>query len=276
MIKLLSANLLRLKKSILFWGLLLVSFGFGLFTVYTELRDRTNYGIAVQVDSILFFYAITIGLFSAVFVSLFFGTEYSDGTIRNKIIAGHSRWQIYLVNLLTGYAVTVLSTAATLLAVLAVGVPLIGGWTVPAEAFALNLLGSLGMEAAFCAIFTLIAMNCSKKSLAAVSSLLLFFALMMAMAYVDARLDAPEFIQGYELSVGGQVVESEPEANPKYLRGGERKLYEFAYDLLPTGQARQYTTMTVPRPARLAVCSAALTAGFTALGIALFRRKDLK
>lgn len=276
MSKLLSANFLRLRKNVLFWGTLALSFAFGLFTVYTQLSDKLKYGLEVRLDSVLFFYAMVIGLISAVFISLFFGTEYSDGAIRNKMIVGQSRLEVYLANLLTGYAVALLSTAAFLLAVFGLGVPTIGSPAIPVPAFLLNLLGTLVMEAAFCAIFTFVTMNCAKKAASAVACILLFFALMMCSTYVMGRLDAPEFIQGYELSVNGQVVQSEPEPNPRYLRGAARAAYEFIYDLLPTGQASQYTMLEVSHPVRAAACAAALTAVFSAAGIALFRKKDLR
>ena len=41
-----------------------------------------------------------MGLVAAVFISLFVGSEYSDGTIRNKLVVGHSRMRIYLANLI--------------------------------------------------------------------------------------------------------------------------------------------------------------------------------
>lgn len=273
---LLSANFLRLKRSVLFWALLAVSFVFGAFTVYTQLSDRSRYGMAVQLDSILFFYAMVIGLFSSVFISLFFGTEYSDGAIRNKVAVGHSRLSIYFANLLTTYVVSLHSTAATLLAVLGLGLPTIGGFNSPVPAILLNFLGTLVMEAAFCAIFTFVTMNCAKKAAAAVCCILLFFGLMIASTYVKSRLDAHEFIVGYYLSVDSQITEAELEPNPMYLRGVERDVYEFIWDLLPTGQASQYTMMTAQHPVRLAVCSAALTVVFTAGGTALFHKKDLK
>ena len=42
---------------------------------------------------------------AAVF-SLFFGAEHADGTIRNKLIAGHSREAIYLATLTAALTVT--------------------------------------------------------------------------------------------------------------------------------------------------------------------------
>ena len=37
---------------------------------------------------------------AAVFIGVFVGTEYSDGTLRNKLIIGHSRSSIYISNLI--------------------------------------------------------------------------------------------------------------------------------------------------------------------------------
>ena len=67
-----------------------------------------------------------------------------------------------------------------------------------------------------------------------------------------------------------------PEPNPHYLTGLEREVYQFLYDLLPTGQSLQYTTLGFTDPAKLMGLSALVAAVFSAAGAALFRRKDLK
>ena len=67
-----------------------------------------------------------------------------------------------------------------------------------------------------------------------------------------------------------------PEPNPMYLRGMERAVYQFLYDLLPTGQSVQYTTLGFTDPLRLMGLSALVAAVFSAAGAALFQRKDLK
>ena len=41
------------------------------------------------------------GIVMAAFCSMFIGTEFSDGTMRNKLIVGHRRREIYFTNFLT-------------------------------------------------------------------------------------------------------------------------------------------------------------------------------
>ena len=132
------------------------------------------------------------------------------------------------------------------------------------------------MLAAFCAIFTFVVMNSSKKSTSVVVCLLGVFLLLFAAVYLNVRLEAPEFIQGYEMSVNGEIVNAVPEPNPHYLRGTARTVYQFLYDLLPTGQSLQYAMLSFTEPLRLMGLAAAVTALFSAAGAALFRRKDLK
>lgn len=275
MTKLLNAYLFRLRKNHLFWGTLAVGAGFAGLRIYAMWRDQVDYGFAASLDEATFSYAQLVGLTIAVFVSLFLGTEHSDGAIRNKVASGCSRLSIYLSGFFTVFAASLLSLAAYWAVVLAVGIPLFGLWTMGTAALLFTLLGVLLMTAAFCAIFTFITMNCSSKATNAVACILLFFLLLVASTYVYARLEAPEFVSGYEY-VGGEIVAADPQPNPQYLQPGIRKVFEFLWDLLPTGQGVQYSIGAVTNPVRLLLCSLGVSALFTGAGAALFRRKDLK
>ncbi len=278
MIKLLSANFLRLRKNNAFWGSMGVSLGMGLLMVVDSWRSAQESGgaWASTVDAELFKYAAFIGILAAELIPLFLGTEYSDGAIRNKMVVGHSRLSIYFANLITGYTACLLCSVAYILGCVALGVPLLGWFTQPPALLLTALAGSLLMAAAFCAIFTFVAMNCAKKSTSVVICLLGAFAAFIGAIVIHSMLDAPEFIQGYELSMGGQVVSAPLEPNPNYLTGAKREVYQFLYDLLPTGQSLQYTMLSFTDPARLMGLAAAVTVVFTGAGAALFRRKDLK
>lgn len=278
MIKLLSANFLRLRKNNAFWGSMGVSLGMGLFMVVDSWRSAQESGgaWASTVDAELFKYAAFIGILAAELVPLFLGTEYSDGAIRNKMVVGHSRLSIYFANLITGFAACVLCSAAYMLGCVALGVPLLGWFTQPPALLLTALAGSLLMTAAFCAIFTFVAMNCTRKSTSAVICLLGTFAAFIGAIVIHSMLEAPEFIQGYELSMGGQVVSAPLEPNPNYLTGAKRELYQFIYDLLPSGQSVQYCSLQLTDPARLMGLAGLVCAVFTAAGAALFKRKNLK
>lgn len=278
MTKLLSANFLRLKKNNAFWGSMGVSLGMGLFMVVDSWRSTQESGgaWASTVDAELFKYAALIGILAGELIPLFFGTEYSDGAIRNKLMVGHSRAAIYFSNLITGFAACLLCSAAYMLGCAALGIPLLGWFTQPPALLLTALLGVLLMTAAFCAVFTFVTMNCNKKSTSVVICLLGVFAAFIGSIVLHSMLEAPEFISGYELSIEGQIISAPPEPNPNYLTGAKREFYQFIFDLLPTGQAVQYCSLLFPDPARLMGLAVAVTALFSAAGAALFQRKDLK
>ena len=273
---LLSANLLRLKKNYAFWGAMGVSFGLALATVIDVYRVAQTFGGTTSVDGELFKYAAFIGILAAELIPLFFGTEYSNGAIRNKLIVGQSRLSIYFANLITGFAACVLCSAAYMLGCIALGIPLLGWFTQPPALLFTALIGSLLMMAAFCAIFTFVTMNCAKKSTSVVICLLGTFAAFIWALVIHSMLEAPEFIQGYEMSVNGQVVNAVPEPNPNHLTGLKREVYQFLFDLLPSGQSIQYCSLVLSDPVRLMGLAAAVCVVFTGAGAALFRRKDLK
>ena len=270
MTNLLSANLFRLRKSILFWVTLLLCAAAG---AWQPLQTYLEYQRKFPLDAIFFVYAMLIGLVLSVFLPLFFGSEYSDGTIRNKLAAGHTRLSVYLSSLIVSILAAFLFCGVYILCTLAVGVPLLGGPKAPGPLLT-SLILSLLMAAAWCAIFTVLIMNFSRKAASAVSCILLFLLIFGIALTVYQILDAPEFYPSFGL-VDGEMV-SEMVRNPDYLQPEERWPYELLLDLDPVGQAIQYTDGTVTRPLQMALCSLGVFAVTTAAGLALFRRKDLK
>ena len=277
MMSLLSANFLRLRKSRAFWIAFGCCVGFGALSALGELQfivssmDTTS----VPLEKQFFQYASLIGILAGTFIPLFLGTEYSDGAIRNKVMAGHSRTAIYFANLIAGFAASLLCMAGCMLSCLAVGAPLLGWFTKPSSLILSAIFGSVLMLAAFCAIFTFVTMNISRKSTSVVICLLGVFLLLFFSVYLFARLDAPETYQGLELNEAGEMVWQEF-PNDQYISGTKRVVYQFTFDLLPTGQSLQYTGLIFTDPARLMGLAAAVAAVSTGAGAALFRRKDLK
>ena len=87
---LLSANLFHLRRHKAFWAA-------ALFMVVYALAEAV--GLYRQGDSVvgdgLFAFLSFFGVVLAAFCTLYLGTEYHDGTIRNKVAAGFRRGQIY-------------------------------------------------------------------------------------------------------------------------------------------------------------------------------------
>lgn len=280
---LLSANFLRLRKNSMFWGtmILMAVLGAGLAlqrvweqVAYAEF-DHISY-----IDEVFFHYALIISIVMAVFVPLFFGSEYSDGTIRNKLAVGHSRASVYLSYAITAAAVSIAFCAAYIAAVLIVGVPFInGGIQRPMPGLLLSLAGSLVMAAAYSALFALVTISQNRKSVSAVICLLGTLALMFGSFYLGARLDEPEIYYDMARDGTGGYVKLE-QINPRYPRGAERTAFELLYDISPMGQSIQYYSNyageKAPRPGRMIVCALFVTTACTAIGAALFRKKDLK
>ena len=60
--------------------------------------------------------------------------------------------------------------------------------------------------------------------------------------YISARLNEPEYYQSVTaLADDGTITEIADEKNPSYLRGTERKVYEFLDEFIPTSQAVSIT-----------------------------------
>ena len=275
MTNLLRANFSRLRKAGVVWAGALVCVALAGFTTYTHVSDQREYGVVFLLDVTFFIYTIIVGFLMSIVVSTTLGTEYSDGTMRNKLSVGHLRRDVYLANLISMTAISWFYCAVYMLAAAVFGVPFAGWLTADGKIVAITIVGSLLLEMAFSAIYTCISMNCSQKATTAILCILVFFAMMIASTTVFRMLEAaPEHV-AYHMSLDGEP-EMVMEPNPRYLEGTERELYEFLNDLIPTGQAVEYYIIEFAHPVRMMLCALGITAVSTGAGLALFRRKNLK
>lgn len=276
--KLLFAHFARIKKDKVLLSCMIFMFLVGLIIITSLYDTNMKYDNSTPLDAALFNFTIFIPFPGSVFCSLFLGTEYSDGTIRNKLIVGHRRPTIYLASLIISLTATFLMCLAWFLAMLIAGVPFIGVPQASPQFLLIFLLNSLCMLTAFCSIFTMIGMLCHNKAAASVISLLLVLFLLLAASYINSCLSAPEFSPGYFIDASGAIA-SDPVPNPNYLRGSVRAVYEFFLDFLPTGQAMQYSSMSVDHENglwQMPLYDLIITAVTTGSGLWLFRKKDIQ
>lgn len=274
MSKLLSANFMRLKKEKVFWILFFFMCALGIvFPTVTKI-DEIKTGFINNVDNAFGQYAIFIGIIMAVFCSFFVGQEYSDGTIRNKIISGKKRTDVYLANFITCTVVSVIICCVFFLAYLCVGIPLLGFFSIDIKIVLQLFLTVIFLSIAFSAIYTLIAMSSTNKAVTAVICILLAFLFLFIGMQLNKMLSQPETVLGMTMKEGVQAYEELP--NPDYLNAEERKIVQFAYDFIPGGQVAQCAAMDAVNLPLLPVYSFIIVLVTTGIGLLIFRRKDLK
>lgn len=277
MTRLLSAGFVRLKKDKSFWTGMGFMALFGIFLAVNVWSDYHQYGLEPSFKRNLFSWAQFCGILTAAFSSLFLGTEYSDGTLRNKLIAGHRRTSVYLSSLVLSLTASLLMTLTFQLVLILAGTILLGAKCVFLEAGSLLCCLAVGflLILAYCAIFTFISMLIQKRAVAAVVSILVSFILLFMGAHVLSALSQPEYWESYTLTMDSkETAETVQEPNPHYLRGTKREVYEFLFDFLPGAQSLRLfqTGIYVWQPPfyslLIAIC-------FTGGGILLFRKKNL-
>ena len=229
--------------------------------------------VAESLDHYYFRLSAYMGLYFAIFAALFLNTEYSEGTIRNKLAVGHVRRDVYLANYFT-LLLASLCFAAAWLAGGCVGIPCLGTWRMGPAGLAIYVLVAAGFTASYCAIYTCAGMLLDRRS-AQVSILVISLVLLLAASSVDNALSEPEFSSGIVMTMDGMQM-ADPEPNPRYVTGAMRTVLEVVMDTLPSGQSALMTMTKIATPVRMLVCDVLVSVCATGAGLALFRRKDLK
>lgn len=274
--KLLSANFSRLWKDKFFWLCMGVMLIYSVIYMLNGCRQAT-FDLAeydYSIDEYYFHFAASIGIFCALFSSMFFGTEYSDGTIRNKIIIGHRRKNIYIANLIVTFTAILLIMSVWLIGAL-IAIPTLGVWEMGVPNLLVYLFIAVMLVAALSAICTFVNMTSTNKAITVIISMLLILGLLVFSSMVYNSLTQPEMINGIQMTMNG-IELSDPTPNPNYVSGTTRKIYEFILDFLPTGQGLKMWQLEIGNPVLMIVSSAVITLLTTLGGIFVFKRKNLK
>ena len=154
---------------------------------------------------------------------------------------------------------------------------LLGFFKISIAEVILAVLCTFIMTAAYSAVFTFIAMLVQSKAVSAVLAILLSFLLFFSAMSIYARLDEPQTYPGYVYEEDSEGFEQGEEmANPRYLRGIKRQVYEFLLDFLPSGQGMQLAMLETSYLWKFVLYDCILVLLATGVGILLFKRKDIK
>ena len=278
MTHLLSANLLRLRRNLIFWLSVLAMLLFTLYKVafvdYMDFLRYPEFHSDVDQNGMFFLSTAVAGILSAVVSGLFLGAEFSGGGLRNKLIAGNRRSSVYLANYLTiGMASTViwLTTVATTTALLF----FLFDKSVEPTVFPM-LAVSLLCVWSIAAVLTWLGMSIPNQAVSAVSALLFLLAVIMLCTTLAPRLMAPEqMVIDWKYTEAGDMVEVYG-PNPHYLGGAARWVVKALLCILPGGQNTAMMYAGCVEPGYLATGAAGTMVFSTLAGLFFFKRKDLK
>ena len=276
--KLITANFHRFSKDRFSWcvvGIVVILSLASVFNSAGSFETMAARGYAMSLEDCYFNQAPLIGAFLALLISMFLGTEFSDGTIRNKLCIGHKRNEIFLSNFISCAFASIVLTAVWLLScTLLFG--LIGPLEVEVSEFVGYIFVTMGFAVSFAALYTVIGSLSSNKAMTIIYTFAVFIILAMAASALDDRLCEPEINEIMTYNNYGAVVMQESVPNPLYLSGMIRTVCEVALELLPNGQALLLSNIAIECPVRAIALSVVFTTLTLLVGGMLFKKKDIK
>ncbi len=245
------------------------------------------------------------GVFAAILITALFSKEYRNGTIRNKVISGHSRASIYLSNLIVSITAEIIMHICYIIASF---IPVLYVYLLfkdsnlkivvfeyPLKEHLLIQLLGLGIIFLYSSLFIFITMIVDSQSRAITASMLIIVmsVLLSILAQdkvygADYKMDIDDITNEYYYEVDDKRYTNYSEVMDAMRGKGLNNVEKFIYctldDCLTNCQLTSSTTIFMmgpgeSLPSRMGVYYAydfGLAAFFTIAGITLFSRKDLK
>lgn len=272
--KLLSANFSRLLKSRLFPIELLTALAIsGLLLLANQFNSASSIKF---LDFPFFSQYIYNPVIFAAFIALFLGTEYSDGTIRNKLSTGHSRLAVYGANLCVSIVMTMLFVLVQVAVCLSIGLLLFESFRLPLDQVIAAAITACLTAVASASIYTAMAMNIQNKSYCVITAVALSFAVMLIVSMIAGVLYAPEMVYEYTEKTATGLTCGPLVPNPGYIRGTARSIAQWINDILPQGQLYSVYSYDFDRFSRWPLLSGCVFLVSTLIGFTSFRKKDIK
>ena len=274
MSKLLRANLVLVRKDVIFLFSVLAMFAYGVYNTLSLYDDKVLYTQEITPDMTFGAYIIPVCILCAAFCCVFCGEEYSCGTVRNKITVGHSRSAVYFSQFLTCFIAGMAMCLAYIIPSTVLGIVVLGGYQKSVtELLAYLVCGFLLVMSCvsfYCLIMTLI----PKRGAGTAVTMIIILVVANWAILVKQTLNLPEFTYRYLPETNTMSEKMLP--NPRYPTGAYRTFLENLYDFLPAGQAWQISNMLSEALLRLMIFSSVFTVLCMLAGITIFRKKDLK
>lgn len=252
--KLITAGMARVWKDKVFWICMAVMFLCG-----STICLKTD--SLLPMNAVFFSFAVFSGIPIAVFCGLFTGTEYSNGTIRNKLLR-HSRFAVYISVYMVNCIAGLLMAFGYILAALILGLPNLAPFQTGIDQILFYLLASAFMICANASIYTMICLLIPNKSNAAVACLLFSFILQITGVRIHSELSLLK------------TVAAAPDSS--IFTVTKQTVSQFLFDFIPACQGMQISFQNEILPLQLPVYSACLILLTSGLGVFFFHKKDIK
>lgn len=277
MIKLLRSNLLRLVKSKKFYIVLAIQAALVLIMTLNYYLPTLQGGSRGWPDLVFKYTACSTetAILLAVLCSLFIGSDYSNGTIRNKLIIGLPRPKVYLANLITVMTGALCLNIAAMLVFYPVTVPLLGGEFISEAKTLLRIffVGNL-ILLVYASLFTFVAMTTKSTVASLILTVAGIFVMLTVGQYLIAQIDEPLTYTEAIMNDFGEIV---TQVVPNPYRKSESLLafFEVLLNLFPSGQLRVLGSdkCVVWQQVVSSVC---VLCASTGAGLAIFSKENLK
>ena len=243
MSRLIHDNFFRMKRSFMMIGLMI---GFILIPVIHIILQK-SFASEPRFDITNIEGLIFIPMLFAVAGGHFISHDYTNNTIRNKLIIGHTRVNIYLSNFITLTCYMLILFIAYEAAAICIGIPVLGTEGVETDVLIKNVLFCIPLCIACSAITVFVSMTLKSNS-GMVLNFMLYYAFMAAGLF---KQELPELMDNKLVSV---LVDFIPTTHMMYLNNAE-----FVED---AGLKILYSVI--------------LTVALTIGGVELFKKADLK
>ena len=295
MYKLWNANFARLRMSATFRVGILVAAVLGLVCptlgawFSNKIVALTNGALGhyveegMSLDYFLFTWVLFLAVYFALHCSCFVGTEYSNGTLRNKIAAGYSRAEIYLTNFIANAVSGCVLYTIYLIADWCAGRLYVGKIQIFTQTeVLLYILCMYTLMIALAGIFTMAAMLIPNEAFSAIVCIGIMVVLLLIPVFQTGALHWEEYFED-EYMINGMTYTA-GSLNPYYVGGIRRELSIFFMNFQPGGPLFDFyffqgmlgeeTFYIIPEIIYLGAVFFAVVP--TMVGMVLFRRKELK